>query len=249
MGKRTEHKVRDSLTFGGILLAGAVVVIAVGPQDHVGQEALVLVAGVGAATVWMRFGPPIWWLSSIILASALVMWLLLGPLGIVWMAGFGAGMNLGVAWRDNSTKNRKPGKKWGWTVDGRGYDTQQEARGAAGKALRALDGKVRGRFEVQHGASAFQVAGSMKGGLVCHRNADASDERTWAVLGRGREAAGVMDVPMGRRVTGSIPVALVNDYAAVESALDDFFQNPAVEPAGPVWVTGDMAEGSRLSAG
>ncbi|MBP3044730.1 hypothetical protein KKR91_01930 [Arthrobacter jiangjiafuii] len=57
-----------------------------------------------------------------------------------------------------------------------------------------------------------------------------------------------MDVPMGR-VTGSIPVALVNDYATVELAMDDFFQNPAVEPVGPVWVMGDMAEGSRLSAG
>lgn len=78
-----------------------------------------------------------------------------------------------------------------------------------------------------------------------------SDEHTWAVLVRvghtldDPELAWV-DLPMGG-VTESMPAPLTNDLDSVELAMEDFFQTPAAVPSGPVWATGEMAEGSRLS--
>lgn len=60
----------------------------------------------------MRFGLPLRWLSLVIFASAFAVWLLLGPVGIAWMDGFIAGMNFGVAWCDNTNRNRETGKPW-----------------------------------------------------------------------------------------------------------------------------------------
>lgn len=109
MGKGTQHKVRGMLAFGVVLLAATVAVISAGPQDHVEQEAAAMVAGLGTSILWMRFGPPLQWLSLVIFASAFAVWLLLGPAGIAWMGGFIAGMNFGAVWRDNTNRNREPG--------------------------------------------------------------------------------------------------------------------------------------------
>ncbi|CAI3793513.1 hypothetical protein [Pseudarthrobacter sp. MM222] len=253
MGRKAEHPVRNALILSGVLLSATVAVILVGPQDHVSQEVVALLAGLAVGAWLLRFSPPWRWLAMLVLVLSLVLCLVLGPVGIAWFGGFIAGTQAGLAWQ-HASKRRKPAKqtretaeKAEWLVDGRGLSTVAEAREAAGVALHDLDGKSRGRLAVQYRSARFEVAGGVGLGMVCHRNADATNEGSWAVLVR---SAGVADesveVPMGD-VKGFMPSRLVHDVDSIEAALADFFRNPEASSFGPEWVTGSEAEATRLT--
>ena len=253
MGRKAEHPVRNALILGGVLLSATVAVILVGPQDHVSQEVVALLAGLAVGVWLLRFAPPWRWLAMLVLVSSLVLCLVLGPAGIAWFGGFISGTQAGLAWQ-HASKRRKPAKraretaeKAEWLVDGRGLSTVAEAREAAGVALQALDGKSRGRLAVEYRSARFEVAGSVGLGMVCHRNADATNEGSWAVLVR---SAGVADesveVPMGN-AKGFMPSRFVHDLESIEAALADFFSNPKASSFGPEWVTGSQAEATRLT--
>lgn len=244
---------RNALILSGVLLSATVAVILVGPQDHVTQEIPALLAGVAVGVWLLRFSPPWRWLAVLVLVLSLVLCLVLGPAGIAWFGGFISGTQAGLAWK-HASERRKPAKRpretaemAEWLVDGRGLSTIAEAREAASVALHALDGKSRGRVAVEYRSARFEVAGDVGLGMVCHRNADATDEGSWAVLVR---PAGVADesveVPMGN-ATGSIPSRFVHELDSVEAALADFFRNPKASSFGPEWVTGNDAEATRLT--
>ena len=244
---------RNALILSGVLLSATVAVILVGPQDHVSQEVVALLAGLAVGVWVLRFSPPWRWLAMLVLVLSLVLCLVLGPAGIAWFGGFISGTQAGLAWQ-HASKRRKPAektretaKKAEWLVDGRGLSTGAEAREAAAPALQALDGKSRGRLAVEYRSARFEVAGGVGLGMVCHRNTDATNEGSWAVLVR---SAGVADasveVPMGD-VKGFMPSRLVHDLDSVEAAMADFFRNPRASSFGPEWVTGSEAEATRLT--
>lgn len=253
MGRKAEHPVRNALILGGVLLSATVAVILVGPQDHVSQEFVALLAGLAVGVWLLRFAPPWRWLAMLVLVVSLVLCLVLGPTGIAWFGGFISGTQAGLAWQ-HASKRRKPARqteetaeKTEWLVDGRGLSTVAEAREAAVVALHALDGKSRGRLAVEYRLARFEVAGGVGLGMVCHRNADATNEGSWAVLVRSEGVADEsVEVPMGN-ATGFVPSRFVNDLGPVEAALTDFLKNPASASLSPDWMTGSDAEATRLT--
>jgi hypothetical protein len=254
VGRKAEHPVRNALILSGVLLSATVAVILVGPQDHVSQEVVALLAGLAVGVWLLRFSPPWRWLAMLVLVLSLVLCLVLGPAGIAWFGGFISGTQAGLAWQHAHKRSRQPAKpsreptnKAEWLVDGRGLSTVAEAREAAGAALHSLDGKSRGRLAVEHGSARFEVAGGVGLGMVCHRSADADQESSWAVLLRpGQAKDESVDVPMGD-ATGFIPSRFVNELGPVEAALTDFLGNPGSASLGPEWMTGNDAEATRLT--
>lgn len=240
------------LIIGGVILIATIALVAYAPMGQMWLKVVAMLAGLVAGVCFLRFPPPWPWVSPVVLVLFIGVWFALGGVpGIAWFGGFIAGANFGAAWQESIKQSRKPARGAAWTVDDRGFDTEMEAREAAGVALSALDGKAHGRLAVEHGPARFQVTGSVGVGLVCHRNADAADEGSWAVLVRAGQSVddsvdNSMNVPMGA-VTGYISAPFVNDLGSVESALDDFFRNPGSVPLGPLWVTGYHAEATRLS--
>jgi len=240
------------LIIGGVILTATIALVAYAPTGPIWLKVLAMLAGLVAGACFLRFPPPWPWANPVVLVLFIGVWFALGGLpGIAWFGGFIAGANFGAAWQKSIKQSRKPARGAAWTVDDRGFDTVMEARNAAGVALSALDGKAHRRLDVEHGSARFQVTGSAGVGLVCHRNAVAADEGSWAVLVRAGQSAddsvdNSMNVPMGT-VTGFISVPLVNDLGSVESALDDFFTNPGAVPRLPLWVAGYHAEATRLS--
>lgn len=242
---------RGALITGALFLVVTTVLMVNEPTAPAWQISAALVGGLALGFGFLRFPSSKPWVSPMVLVLffGVLFTLATGELRIAWFGGFAAGTNLGSGWKAMSDQSRKRAQKSAWTVNSRGFDTVAAAREAAGAALRALGGKAHPRLAVEHGSASFQVTGSVKGGLVCHRTHDVSDEHAWAVLvrvGHTLDDPEIMwvDLPMGG-FTGSMPVPLINDVDSVELAMDDFFQNPAAVPSGP-WVTGDMAEGSRL---
>ena len=252
--RKAEHPVRDALILSGVILGATVAVILVGPQDHVSQEVLALLAGLALGVWLLRFSPSWRWLAMLVLVLSLVLWLVLGPAGIAWFGGFIAGSQAGLAWQHAKKRSSKPAKpsrqstrEVEWLVDRRRFGTAPEAREAALAALRSLDGKSRGRLAVEYGSARFEVAGGVGGGMVCHRNADATNEGSWAVLARSEGVADEsVEVPMGAG-SGYMPAHLVHDVTSVEIALEEFLKNPESSSFGPGWVTGNEAEGTRLT--
>ncbi|MDM7991629.1 hypothetical protein [Arthrobacter sp. zg-Y877] len=223
------------------------------PTAPAWQISAALVGGLALGFCFLRFPCSKPWVSPLVLVlfcGVLLFALDAGELRIAWFGGFAAGTNLGSGWKAMSDQSRKRAQKSAWTVNNAGFDTAAAAREAAGAALRALGGGAHPRLAIEHGSASFQVTGSVKGGLVCHRTHDVPDEHAWAVLvrvGHTLDDPEMMwvDLSMGG-FTGSMPEPLINDLGSVELAMDDFFHNPTAVPSGP-WVTGDMAEGSRLS--
>lgn len=254
MRRRAEHPVRDALILSGVILSATVAVILAGPQDHVSQEVLALLAGLAVGVWLLRFSPPWRWLAMLVLVLSLVLWLVLGPAGIAWFGGFVAGSQAGLAWqhaKKRSSKPAKPGrettKEVEWLVDGRRLGAAAEAREAALAALRSLDGKSRGRLAVEYGSARFEVAGGVGVGLVCHRNPVSTNEGSWAVLVRPEGVADEpVEVPTGAG-SGYMPARFVHDLAPVQAALDEFLGNPESSSSGPGWLTGNEAEATRLT--
>jgi hypothetical protein len=246
MGKSRRLPWKGSLIFSGLVLLATVAVMVFVPTEQVLLEVGVLIAGLLAGSRLVRFGVPRRWIGSLVLVLFLVVWLALGTAGYAWFGGFLAGTCAGVAW-GRAVENRTASAAAPWIVDEQGFDTVAEARAAADAALSALDGNTRGRLTVEHGSARLEVVGSTSSGLVCHRNSEAADEGSWAVLVRpGQVTEESVEVPMGD-AKGFIPSRWVNDPAHVEAALADFFKNPRALSFGPEWMTGGDAGATRLS--
>jgi hypothetical protein len=159
------------------------------------------------------------------------------------MGGCIAGSQFGVAWRLSAVK---PPVKSAGTVNGRGIGALIEARKASKEELLLLDGNKPERVVVEHGSARFEVAGSLLSRLVCHRNPDADNDASWAVLSRtGHTSDESVEVPMGR-MKGLIPSQFVHDVGSIEAALNDFLENPKAESLDPEWNTLSIAFDLRL---
>jgi hypothetical protein len=99
VGRNAEHPVRNALILSGVLLSATVAVVLVGPQDHVPQEVVALLAGLAVGVWLLRFSPPWRWLAMLVLVLSLVLCLVLGPAGIAWFGGFISGTQAGLAWQ------------------------------------------------------------------------------------------------------------------------------------------------------
>ena len=244
--KRSKTLVRDHLIIGGAVMLLTLAGMLFKPAAEPMVEIWVLLAALSAGGLFTRFGLPRPWMGHLALLLVLVVTFLSGEYIIGWFGGFIAGTNLGVVWRALAlTKKIEP---TAWTVDDRGYTTAAEARNDAVAALHCLDGKKNWRLTVEHGPARFEASGNAESGLVCHRNPQADQERSWAVLVRPDQTADEsVDVPMGN-LTGFIPSRFVNDRKAVEAALEAFLSDPDAASFGPEWITDKIAEGLRLGS-
>ena len=237
-GNKTRNEIWPYSIFGAVVLTGTVALMLFGKNSQVSDDIGPLLAGLAVSTCLFRFNAPWRWLSFLLLGSFFVVGVLLGQPGLMWMGGYVAGSQFGVAWRLVAVK---PTAKATWTVDDQGFDDVTAARKAAQQALHSLDGDKRARVVVEHGSARFEVAGTLGSKLVCHRNSDADDENSWAILSRPRRAAGEsVEVPIGR-MKGFIPSQFVHDIGPVEAALEDFLQNPKSKSLGPEWKTDPIA--------
>lgn len=247
MGTNRQRPWKGALIFSGLVVLAVISVMVFVPTERVLLEVGALTAGLLAGTGLVRFGVPRRWMGSVVLVLFIAVWFALGTAGYAWFGGFLAGASAGVAW-GRAVANRTVRPAAPWMVDGQGLASAAEARSAAGAALRSLDGKSRGRLAVEHGAARFEVAGGVGVGLVCHRNADATDEGSWAVLVRSEGVAEEsVEVPMGAG-SGYMPARFVHDLAPVQAALNEFLKNPESSSLGPAWLTGNEAEATRLTS-
>lgn len=248
MGNNRRRPWIGALIFSGLVLMGTISIMVFVPTEQVMLEAGVMIAGLLAGAVLVRFGVSRRWMGSVVLVLFIAVWFALGTAGYAWFGGFLAGTGVGVAW-GRVVANRISETEAPWTVDERGFANAAEARLAADAALRSLDGKKHGRLTVKRGSARFEVAGDSRLGMVCHRNANAGNEGSWAVLARSAGAGDAsVEVPMGD-VKALMPPRLVHDMAAVEAALADFFSNPGAPALGPEWETGSDAGATRLTTG
>ncbi|TDK26378.1 hypothetical protein E2F48_04030 [Arthrobacter crusticola] len=74
--------------------------------------------------------------------------------------------------------------------------------------------------------------------LVCHRNHDSGVDQSSAALVHPEQAEGEPVEVSVVGGTGFIPSRFGNGISPVESALEDFFRNPASETLGAGWVSG-----------
>jgi hypothetical protein len=244
-GKKTRNEIWSYFIFGAVVLAGTVALMLFGVNSSVSADIGPLLAGLALSTYVFRFGLPWKWLNFLFLASFLIVGMLLGQPGLMWMGGYVAGAQFGVAWR---LVARKSGMKATWTVNGRGIDTLTEARQVAKQELDILDGERHHRLVVEHGPARFEVAGSLPSKLVCHRNHDADIDFSWAVLQSHNQAEDwSVEVPIGR-IKGFIPSRYVSDIGTFDEALSEFLKNPKAERLGPEWDTAEIAYDLRLSA-
>lgn len=154
-----------------------------------------------------------------------------------------------MGWKISSLWRQEPqAPEAGWILNGQGFDHSDDARREAGVLLRSLEGKNHGRLILKSGSARFEAAGSVDVGFVCHRTPDSRNPNAWLVLtGAHHDPDATMDVPMGRG-TGHMPLRLIHPYSSAESALWDFIREPAQEELAPEWVSGGLAEGTRLES-
>lgn len=244
-GKKTRNEIWFHSIFGALVLAGTVALMLFGVNSSVSTSIGPLLAGLALSIHVFRFGLPWRWLTVLFLASFFVVGLLLGQPGLQWMGGFLAGAQFGVVWRLAAQKTTV---KATWTVNGKGIETLSEARKTARQQLDLLDGERFHRLVVEHGPARFEVAGSLPSKLVCHRNGDAENDFSWAVLQNpGQPEDRSVEVPIGR-IEGFIPSRYVNDVGTVDEALKEFLRDPATASLGPEWDTAEIAFDLRLSA-
>jgi hypothetical protein len=235
---------------GALILSGVVALATLSgmvfvPRERVWLEVGVMLAGLGVGTWLTRFGVSRRWMGTVALIVFIAVCVLLGESGYAWFGGFFAGTLAGVAW-GRIVANRTVQPAAAWTVNEEGFATLAAARPAAVAALRSLNGKNSGRLSVDRDSARFEVAGAVGRGLVCHRNAEAAKEGSWAVLVRADAVDESVEVPMGDR-QGFMPARLVHDLAAVEMAWAEFLRNPGASMLGPKWVIGREAGATRLS--
>lgn len=244
--KNRRRSWKGALILSGVVVLATMSVMVLVPTEQVLLEAGAMLAGLGVGAWFTRFGVPRRWMGSAVLLLFFALWFGLGTAGYAWFGGFFAGTLAGFAWGRVVANRTVQEAAAPWTVDAEGFATVEEARSAALAALGSLDGKNAGRLSVDHGSARFEVAGGVEPGMVCHRNADSTDENSWAVLQSAGAADESVEVPMGD-VKAFMPARLVHDLASVEVALADFFKNPTESSFGPEWVMGNEAEGTRLT--
>lgn len=245
MNKRSKTVVRDYSIISAVVLIPTLAIMIFKPtaQPIVGFS--LLLAGLIAGALLLRFKLPRAWMAHLALLAFLVITIMLGSYFLGWFGGFIVGSNLGVVWRALATREKATHP---WTVDGKSYDTVAEVRTAALAALRSLDGKKDWRLAVEHGAARFDASGSAVAGLVCHRTPDADKVGSWAILEQPEKAgAGTTGVPMGG-IEGAIPSQFVGDLEAAEAELERFLQDQGGSPLGPAWNTGEIAEDLHLGS-
>lgn len=226
------------------MFAATLALIVFRPAQQPALELGLLAAGLIAGAVFLRFGVPRVWMVHLVLLAFMVITFMLGKYFIGWFFGFGAGANLGVAWRALATREKAT---YPWTVDGKGYAAVPQVRKAALAALHSLDGKKNWRLIVEHGAARFDASGSADG-VVCHRTPDADKVGTWAILERpGETGTETVAVPVGG-LTGTIPAQYVTDIATAEAELGKFLQDPDGSAPGPEWSTDQIAEDLHLGS-
>lgn len=240
MGKKNaKHVVRDYSVISAVVLLPTIAIILLTPTTQPMLEVGLLLAGLSAGALFLRFGVPRVWMVHLILLAFMVITMILGNYLIGWFGGFIAGSNMGVAWRALALRNIQ---KFPWTVDGKGYNTVTEVRKIAIAALHSLDGNKNWRLTVEHGTARFDASGSASSGLVCHRTSDADKVGSWAILGRSdAPEAETAEVPMGG-LKGSIPSRFVSDLETAETELKSFLQNQDDSALGPEWNTDQIAE-------
>lgn len=244
-GNKARKEILCYAIVGAVILAGTIALMLFGAKSRIADDIGPLIAGLALSLCAFRFGLPWKWMYFPFLASFFVVGILLGQPGLMWMGGYVAGVNLGVAWRMAVVKPKVKAK---WEVNGRGIDTLAETRKVAQQHLRILDGERHRHLVVEHGSARFEVAGSLPSKLVCHRTNNAESDFLWAVLENPEPAEGhPIEVPMWR-VKGSIPSRFVNEVSAVEAALLDFLKNPKAESLGPEWNTDSVAFDVRLNS-
>lgn len=228
-----------------VILIPTIAIMLLKPTEHALNEVCLLLAGLSAGALFLRFGVPRIRMAHIILLFFMISTLILGNYFIGWFGGFIAGTNLGVVWRVIATKKKI---KSPWTVDGQGYNTLTEVRKIAGAALRSLDGDKHWRLTVEHGSSRFDASGSAASGLVCHRSQDADKAGSWAILERSdKPETAIAEVPMGG-LKGSIASRFVSDLETAETELRSFLQNQDGSALGPEWNTDQIAEDLHIGS-
>ena len=115
VGNKTRKEIWYYSVFGGIVLIGTVALMLFGVNSRVSDNIGPLLAGLVLSTYVFRFGLPWKWLNFLFLASFLVVGLLLGQPGLMWMGGYINGSQFAVAWRLAAAK---PEVKSEWTVNG-----------------------------------------------------------------------------------------------------------------------------------
>jgi hypothetical protein len=98
-GSKTRNEIWYYSIFGAVVLAGTVALMLFGVNSRVSDDIGPLIVGLVLSTYVFRFGLPWRWLNFAFLASFLVVGLLLGQPGLMWMGGYLAGAQFGVAWR------------------------------------------------------------------------------------------------------------------------------------------------------
>jgi hypothetical protein len=86
------------MIFSGLVLLASISVMVFVPTEQVLLEVAVLIAGLLAGAVLVRFGVSRRWISSVVLVSFIAVWFALGTAGYAWFGGFLAGASAGVAW-------------------------------------------------------------------------------------------------------------------------------------------------------
>ena len=248
MANNYRDKPGKSRIFIGLgFLIFTVAFMVVGSVEPSWQIVATLLAALLLGFCFLRFPSRPWVMPLVFVLLFGVLYALDREFVIAWVGGYGAGANFGAGWKAMKEHSRRATMKSEWTVDGREFGAVAAARDAAATALRELDGKARGRLDVEHGFASFQVLGDVKAGLLCHWNRDVSDGDSWAVLRRvGYELDEWADVPAGRYAS-SVPVRLINDLGSVQQALDEFFRNPDAGPEGPMWAIDEESQGTRLA--
>lgn len=235
---------RNYSIVSAVVLLPTIAIMLFKPTTHMLEFGLLL-AGLSAGALFLRFGVPRVWMVHLVLLAFMVINLVLGSYLIGWFGGFIAGSNMGVAWRALALGKKQ---KFPWTVDDKGYNTVTEARKAAIAALHSLDGNKNWRLTVEHGASRFDASGSVATGLVCHRSSGTGKLGQWAILEQDEKPEGeIAEVPMGG-LNGSIPSRFVNDLETAETELKRFLKNQDDSALGPEWNKDEIAEDLHIGS-
>lgn len=89
---------KGALIFSWLVLLASISVMVFVPREQVPLEVAVLIAGLLAGAVLVRFGVSRRWMSSVVLVSFIAVWFALDTAGYAWFGGFLAGASAGVAW-------------------------------------------------------------------------------------------------------------------------------------------------------
>lgn len=225
---------------GGVVLIIALSAIVFPDVGDKWIQILTLLGGIVYGIAVFRLGHRWGWMWFAGIAALVAMVNILEIYALGWAGGFIAGTNFGAAWEAYLWAKKRP--KAEWLVNREGFNTASQTKQAALEELRSLDGRKKGSVVIVHDTSTLQLVGSAANGVLVHKSATNTDERSWGVLTKeGVSTSEWKEIPMAG-ITGAIPLAYIHDISAVESVIDDFVNHPDNAPNGKEWTTGDRAE-------